>query len=317
MNPMRPRTVPPWNLLTVLRALKGPPLEPLQSTSHRVHICKVLQPVCPCQSPFCLNKLSYRSLDQHYSSPHSLGLSILYGLQVSTLHLHLCIQQTRLSKATYSAFRLYIFCQYACSLGIEPTTICAANAMLSHWATGTQKRTGGHPGHSWPYGSACVWCIHLTPLGLTPTWNLQCWVVPRHSIAWLFLFPYKHLRRSTSEISKGNVLSYYRNLGSLEHETSTAFPAVLWAALLSRFFQRNLRCGGEAAVYIARCPSHFMAMSGCIAIGSCTAAKPLVHLLVLCEPMDLQFYCVIINGFSWRVKNSFNSTQFEVNHNSD
>ncbi len=84
-----------------------------------------------------------------------------------------------------------------------------------------------------------------------------CWGVPRHSMAWLFLFPYKHLRRSTSEISKGSVLSYYRNLGSLEYETSTAFPDALWAALLSRFFQRNLRCGGEAAVYIARCPSHF------------------------------------------------------------
>ncbi len=43
----------------------------------------------------------------------------------------------RLSKAIYSAFRLYIFCQYVCSLGIEPTTFCAANAMLYNWATGT------------------------------------------------------------------------------------------------------------------------------------------------------------------------------------
>ncbi len=33
MNPLRPRTVPPWNLPTVLRALKGPPFEPLQSSS--------------------------------------------------------------------------------------------------------------------------------------------------------------------------------------------------------------------------------------------------------------------------------------------
>ncbi len=29
------------------------------------------------------------------------------------------------------------FHQYVCSLGIEPTTLCAANAMLYHWATGT------------------------------------------------------------------------------------------------------------------------------------------------------------------------------------
>ncbi len=33
------------------------------------------------------------------------------------------------------AFRLYIFNQYLCSLGIEPTTFCAANVMLYHWAT--------------------------------------------------------------------------------------------------------------------------------------------------------------------------------------
>ncbi len=29
------------------------------------------------------------------------------------------------------------FHQYVCSLGIEPSTFCAANAMLYHWATGT------------------------------------------------------------------------------------------------------------------------------------------------------------------------------------
>ncbi len=31
----------------------------------------------------------------------------------------------------------HIFYQYVCSPGIEPTTFCAANAMLYHWATGT------------------------------------------------------------------------------------------------------------------------------------------------------------------------------------
>ncbi len=33
-----------------------------------------------------------------------------------------------------TAFRLYIYCQYVCFVGIEPTTFCAANAMLYHWA---------------------------------------------------------------------------------------------------------------------------------------------------------------------------------------
>ncbi len=45
-----------------------------------------------------------------------------------------------LSKATYSAFRLYIYSQYVCSLGIKPTTFSAANTTLYHWATGTLKR---------------------------------------------------------------------------------------------------------------------------------------------------------------------------------
>ncbi len=30
--------------------------------------------------------------------------------------------------------------QYMCSLGIEPTTFCAANAMLYHWATQEHTR---------------------------------------------------------------------------------------------------------------------------------------------------------------------------------
>ncbi len=36
MNPQHPRTVPPWDLPTILRALKGSPFEPLQSSSLRV-----------------------------------------------------------------------------------------------------------------------------------------------------------------------------------------------------------------------------------------------------------------------------------------
>ncbi len=134
-----------------------------------------------------------------------------------------------------------------------------------------------------------------------------CWVIPRHSMVWLYLFPYKRLRCSTSEISKGNVLCYFRNLGFLRYGTSTAFLAVLWAAHLSRFLRRNLRCGGEVAAYIARCPSFWRAMVGCIAIGSRTAYEPLVrsHLF---EPMDVQLHCMIKKGFSWREKSEFSHT---------
>ncbi len=40
MNPPCPRTVPPWDLPTELRALKGPPFDPLQSSSLSVLLLK-------------------------------------------------------------------------------------------------------------------------------------------------------------------------------------------------------------------------------------------------------------------------------------
>ncbi len=43
------------------------------------------------------------------------------------------------------AFKLYIFHWYVCSLGIGPTTFCASDAMLYHWAT--QE----HTYQSWAY----------------------------------------------------------------------------------------------------------------------------------------------------------------------
>ncbi len=52
-------------------------------------------------------------------------------------YLHLCIYQTLLSKATYLKFRLYIFCQYMCSLGIEPTTFALLAQCSNHLGTGT------------------------------------------------------------------------------------------------------------------------------------------------------------------------------------
>ncbi len=33
---------------------------------------------------------------------------------------------------------IHFFYQFVRSLGIEPTTVCIANAMLYHWATGAQ-----------------------------------------------------------------------------------------------------------------------------------------------------------------------------------
>ncbi len=42
-----------------------------------------------------------------------------------------CIQAT--------GYIFFIHFQYVCSLGIEPMTFCAANAMLYRWAAGTRN----------------------------------------------------------------------------------------------------------------------------------------------------------------------------------
>ncbi len=47
------------------------------------------------------------------------------------------IYQTLLSKASYSAFRLYIFLSVHVFPGNQTHNLCAADAMLYHWATGT------------------------------------------------------------------------------------------------------------------------------------------------------------------------------------
>ncbi len=49
---------------------------------------------------------------------------------------------------------------------------------------------------------------------------------PHHSTAWLYWFPICVLnkRRSTIEVSKGNVLCYYRNLGSLRYGNEYCIP---------------------------------------------------------------------------------------------
>ncbi len=68
--------------------------------------------------------------------------------RVTAACLHLCFYPKRLT--VHSG---YAFCQYVCSLGIEPTTFCAANTMLYHWTTGTPRR--------WVLVS-CPWCCGCT-----------------------------------------------------------------------------------------------------------------------------------------------------------
>ncbi len=83
------------------------------------------------------------------------------------------------------------------SLGLQcPIGVRVNWSVHTIWTPGINF-TGRHSGHGWLYGSACAWCILMTPLGLTPT-ESWFWVVPCHSTALLYLFPYSVSRCSTS-----------------------------------------------------------------------------------------------------------------------
>ncbi len=66
-------------------------------------------------------QLPSTSSSSHVAPNHDATTTMLDCRQ-GTIFLVVLIRASLLSKATYSAFRPYIYCQYVCSLGIEPTT---------------------------------------------------------------------------------------------------------------------------------------------------------------------------------------------------
>ncbi len=75
-----------------------------------------------------------------------------------------------------------------------------------------------------PQGSPCALCILLTPLSLIPRepWFRVVPCIARRD--WTGSHTSVDTRRSTSEISKGNILGYYRNLGSLRYGNEYCVP---------------------------------------------------------------------------------------------
>ncbi len=74
---------------------------------------------------------------------------------------------------------IHFFYQYVCSLGIEPTTFCTANAMLYHWATGTLPYLPAialkAAAAFWPTSGLKVSTNELTSWIGCVRWGRQCW----------------------------------------------------------------------------------------------------------------------------------------------
>ncbi len=127
-----------------------------------------------------------------------------------------------LSKATSSAFRLYMFYQYVCSWGIEPTTVCAANTMLHHWATGTP----------------CTQCLIGACLARTPA-SVRCGmeaISRRH--CWGTIEPSAHLDCSSGGYGVLRMnethLSVFHSVSNQKRSRNVSFPRL--ATLSTHFF---------------------------------------------------------------------------------
>ncbi len=111
--------------------------------------------------------------------------------------------------------------------------------------------------------------------------------------------------RNTSERSKGNVLGYYRNLGSLRYGKEYCVPGHAITCTPQSLLSKKSEMRRQS-LYSQRPHPFWQVMAGCIVIGSLNAAaEPLISFIILHEPMDVQFHCVIEKGFSWRGKNEF------------
>ncbi len=156
-----------------------------------------------------------------------------------------------------------------------------------------------------PDGSACSRSILLTPFGLTPTWVLV-------------------LSRSTS--LHGVIVLVPKQASTMQYEwnierertrllSQPRFPEIwneycvpgcamscISQSLLSKNSEMRRQSGG---LYSQTPHPFWWAMACCIAIGSRAAAEPLVSFLVLHEPMDVQFHCVIIKRLQLKRKKLF------------
>ncbi len=92
-----------------------------------------------------------------------------------------------LSKATYKnilIFKLYIYCQYVCSLGIEPTTFALLMQCSNYWAKGTLV-CDSHRLAKICSEQCLEICITSTPCDCLPLYNVRLIVFLNCKSLWI------------------------------------------------------------------------------------------------------------------------------------
>ncbi len=131
------------------------------------------------------------------------------------------------------------------------------------WAPGINFK-GQDPGHRWPWWLSLCFVYSIDSPGSYSHVSLGFelfHVIARHDCTGSI----QRLRSSTSEISKGNVLGYYRNLGSLRNGNEYCIPGCFELHASVAFFEEI----GYAV------PCHWFIF------------------IAQHEPMDVQLHCVI------------------------
>ncbi len=162
-------------------------------------------------------------------------------------------------------------------------------------------------------------------VGFPSAWHASAWVSSAcrgnlHVLQWRCgickqrraeICSFSEALRSTSDGGRGSTKSAIWLLQELQ-SAAEAFKRQISASAKSqrgRVFvaeeKKSEMWWRSGHLYGQTPPPIWRAMEGCIAIGLRAAAEPLVCVLVLHEPMDVQLHCVIKKGFHWRGKNSF------------
>ncbi len=127
---------------------------------------------------------------------------------------------------------IYFFYQYVCSLGIEPTIFCAANAMFYHWATGTRiTHYACYGGIFWAF--MCVRIIYH----LFDTKQQHFW--PPHTSIPIFLSRYRQLTGFWDTTQYPPVTQQFRGhlFSDITHLESSGLPEIyIYIKIRGKYF---------------------------------------------------------------------------------
>ncbi|KAL0201208.1 hypothetical protein M9458_004395, partial [Cirrhinus mrigala] len=315
LNSPRPLTIPTWDLSVVLRALKGPPFEPLPGSDLRPLTFKAalllalasvkhmgdlqalsVNPSClefgPGDSKVILKprhgyvpkvpstpfRAQVITLSALPSSEEDQELNLLCLVKVLRMYIERKghpVTKQRLSRWIVHAIMLaYSSLGLQCPVGVRAHSTRGMASSLA-WSSGVS------------IAEICAAASWASPSTFTRFYNLDFPALQARAASFL----YDGTACMERVVSKGNVLGYCRNLGSLRYGNEYC--------VTGRAIRSNLRIlWRNGRLYSRTAPPVLAGFGG-------TAAETLVCLVSLHNPMSVQFHCVIKKGFSQGEKRTF------------